>query len=140
MRRATLLLMAMTLAGCAAGSASPSFERVQFYFPRHADPLGAGDAARLEGTTAFADGCLWIETEAGDRFLPLWPSDTTAGEINDLPAVLGPDSELLVETGSLTVLGGSQTDLATAAELVGAIPAACASDAFWAVSTVESRP
>jgi hypothetical protein len=37
-------------------------------------------------------------------------------------------------------LGGSEADLATATQLVGAIPGACASDGFWVVSTVESRP
>lgn len=130
----------MLVACGTAGSPVPSFERVQFFFPQHDQPLGSGDMARLEGTVVFEDGCVWVRTAAGERFLALWPADTQTGEINDLPAIQGPDLALLIETGSPTALGGSATDLRTATELVGEIPDACAGDAFWVVSTVENRP
>jgi hypothetical protein len=137
----TTALLAVTLVACGvAGSPVPSVERVQFFLPQHDQPLGSGDSARLEGTVAFEDGCVWVRTGDATRYLVLWPADAEAGEINDLPAVLGPDGGLLVETGSPTALGGSETDLTTATELVGEIPDACASDAFWVVSTVEMRP
>jgi hypothetical protein len=131
---------ASTLAGCAVGAPSPSFERVEFFFPRHDQPLGSGDMARLEGDVVFEDGCLWVRTADGARVLALWPADSEAGEINDMPAVIGPDGGLLVETGSPTALGGSSTSRTVATELVGPIPEACSGDAFWAVSTVEMRP
>ena len=134
-------LLALVLAACGiAGSPVPSFDRVQFFFPQHDQPLGSGDMARLEGTVVFEDGCVWVRRADGERVLPLWPSDTQTGEINDLPAIQGPNLELLIETGSPTALGGSETDLATATELVGEIPDACAGDAFWVVSTVEMPP
>lgn len=99
-----------------------------------------GDAALLEGELQFADGCVWVEASDGSRFLILWPSNTGPGVINSLPAVVGPGRELLAETGEVTQLGGSETDLATAERLVGEIPAACSGDSFWVVSTVENRP
>ena len=82
----------------------------------------------------FADG--WIQPPTGDRLLVLWPSNTTLGKINDLPTPLGPDHELLVETGSVAHLGGSSTNLETVQDLVGTIPRACAGEAFWVASTV----
>jgi hypothetical protein len=137
----TTALLAVALAACGvAGSPVPSFERVQFFFPQHDQPLGSGDMARLEGTVVFEDGCVWVRTGDDTRYLVLWPADTEAGEINDMPAVLGPDGGLLVETGSPTALGGGSTSLAAATEIAGPIPEACADDAFWAVSTVEIRP
>lgn len=133
-----VIAVAVFLAGCVAGP-SPTPAAAAF-FPRHASPLGTGDLALLEGPLVFADGCIWIQPSAGQRFLILWPSNTTLGKINDLPAVLGPDHELLAETGSVARLGGSSTSLATVQQLVGRIPKACAGEAFWVASTVENRP
>jgi hypothetical protein len=63
------------------------------------------------------------------------------GKINDLPVVLGPDQELLVETGSVVRLGGRGVDIETAQELAGRkFPRACADSDFWVASTVENLP
>ena len=110
------------------------------YFPRHDSVLGTGHLALLEGPLVFGDGCLWIKPSGGERHLILWPSNTTLGKINDLPVVLGPDHELLAETGSVARLGGRFTDLDQAQELVGPIPMACSGEAFWIAGTVENRP
>ena len=115
-----------------------------FFFPRHASPLGIGDAALLEGVAVYGDGCLWIEAADGSRHLPLWPADTQLGMINREPAILGPDGELLVESGDATVdiarLGGSETSAAVARDLVGEIPERCLADGIWVVSDVLNRP
>ena len=60
MRWRWVLLATLTLVGCGADTA-PS--EATFFFPRHNSPLGAGDAALLEGMAVYGDGCLWIETE-----------------------------------------------------------------------------
>jgi hypothetical protein len=136
-RRVLALAAALILAGC---SAQPTGAPTTFFFPRHGDPLGAGDAALLEGEVVFADACLWVRSGNGTLFLPLWPADVVLGKINDRPAVLSADQELLIETGEDTLLGGSQTDRATAEQLVGPIPDRCAGGSFWSVNTVDNRP
>jgi hypothetical protein len=130
--------VAVFLAGCAA-EASPTPAESAF-FPRHASPLGTGDQALIEGQVVFADGCVWVQPSATERFLVLWPSNTTLGKINNLPAVLGSGSELLVETGSVTRLAGGSTDLETARNLVGNIPEQCSTNGFWVASDVDNRP
>ena len=141
MRWLWVLLATLTLVGCGADTA-PS--EATFFFPRHGSPLGGGDEALLEGVAVYGDGCLWIETEDGTRYLPLWPADTQLGMINRQPAILGPDRELLVESGDAFVdvarLGGSEATAEMVAELVGAIPERCAADRFWAVGDVLNRP
>jgi hypothetical protein len=54
MRRATLPLITIALAGCVlvgctGGAATATGDTVAFFFPRHSGPLGSGDMARLEG-------------------------------------------------------------------------------------------
>lgn len=129
-------VVAVMIVGCTSEVPEPA----DFFFPQHGSPLGTGDLALLEGTLVAADGCLWIEAGDGSRHLVIWPSDTGRGMINGQPAVLGPGNELLAETGSHTMLGGSGTDAGTALRLAGEIPAACAGESFWVASTVESRP
>lgn len=136
-----LTLSVVVLGGCASSAPVPSSDGDGLFFPRHGSPLSVGDAALLEGELAFADGCLVVHAADGTRFLPLWPSDTEPGVINAQPVVLGPGSELLAETGiNIRVGGGRVADRAAAEELVGAIPEQCAADAFWGVSTVDTRP
>lgn len=135
-RASWVIAAAVFVAGCAAEASLTPTGSV--FFPRHAGLLGNGYEARLAGPLVFADGCVWIQPPDGDRFLILWPSNTILGKINDLPAVLGPDHELLVETGSVAVLGGRSTDLETAVQLVGPIPKRCAGEAFWEAGAVES--
>ena len=131
----------MLLAGCANQEPTPSAGGNDLFFPRHGSPLGAGDAALLEGDLLFVDGCLLIEAGEGTRALVLWPVDTEPGVINGQPVILGPRRELLAEAGSSIRLGGSAVvGRRLAEELVGAIPERCVSGDFWGVSTVESRP
>jgi hypothetical protein len=136
-RAITAIAALLALAGCAAEAPTPS--EPQIFFPRHASPAGTGDAALLEGRVGFADGCLFVEVADGSRYLVLWPSDTTLGRINSLPAVMGPP-DYPVEIGENLRLGGSEADRATAEELVGPIPERCALDGYWAVSTVDHSP
>jgi hypothetical protein len=129
------IAFAAVLAGCASDpTPTPALSA---YFPRHASPLGTGHLALLEGPVVFKAGCIWVQSDPGDDFLILWPSNTTLGMINKLPAVLGPDRELLAETGDVVRLGGNTVDNETAQELVGKMPKACAGEAFWVVSTVN---
>jgi hypothetical protein len=129
-----LVAVAVLVAGCAADPVEAAF------FPQHSTPLGAGYDASLEGRLVLANGCLWIEV-SGKHVLIVWPSNTTFGKINDLPVVLGPDQELLVEEGSVVRLGGRSVDIETAQELAGRkFPRACADSDFWVASTVENLP
>ena len=137
-RASWVFAVAVFLAACAA-EASPT-PAASVFFPRHASPLGAGDQALIEGQVVFANGCVWVQPSGRERLLVVWPSNTTLGKINDLPAVLGPDSELLVETGSVTRLAGRSTDLETARNLAGNIPEQCSTNGFWVASNVEDRP
>jgi hypothetical protein len=136
---ASVLLLA---AGCATEAPEPTPPDV--FFPRHGSPLGAGDAALLEGLPEYADGCLWVVAPNGARYLPIWPADTELGMLNSQPAVFGPERMLIYEVGDAfadTVgLGGSETSAETARELVGEIPERCAADGFWVVSDVLNRP
>jgi hypothetical protein len=139
LRSAILLVL---LAACTSAPPTPTAGGV--FFPRHGSPLGAGDAALLEGVARFEDGCLWIRTASGERVLLLWPRDTTLGRLNSQPAVFGPGNALLYEVGDIADdvygIGGSTTTLATARELVGEIPEPCARDSFWAVSSIVDGP
>ena len=132
----------VVLAGCATEPPTPSGSAV--FFPRHDSPLGTGEAALLEGRARFADGCLWVVTDAGDRFLLLWPADTELGLLNSQPAVFGPDRALLYEVGDIADdiygIGGSETTPEIARQLVGEIPEPCARDSFWVVSEVVDGP
>jgi hypothetical protein len=129
-----LMAVAVLVAGCAADPVEAAF------FPQHSTPLGAGYEASVEGRLVLANGCLWIEV-SGEHVLIVWPSNTTLGKINDLPVVLGPDQELLVEEGSVVRLGGRSVDIETAQQLAGRkLPRACADGGFWVASTVENRP
>jgi hypothetical protein len=138
MRWSVMLAAVLVLNAC-SGEIPTATEPASF-FPRHGSPLGAGDAALLEGRITYVDGCLWVVAADGTRYLALWPADTTAGMINSLPAILGPDTELLIETGFVAQLAGSETDRPTAEGLVGPIPDRCAGDAFWVVGDVVNRP
>jgi hypothetical protein len=93
--------------------------------------------AALEGVLAFRDGCLWIEANSGERFLPIWPANTSPGVINNLPVVIAEDAQLVLETGEVRNFAGSQVDAARADELAGPIPEPCASESFWAVTHVD---
>jgi hypothetical protein len=127
-------VVAVLVAGCAADPVETAF------FPQHPTPLGAGYEAALEGRLVLQNSCLWISV-SGLHVLVVWPSNTSFGKINDLPAVLGPDQELLVEVGSLVRLGGRSVDLETAQELAGRqFPRGCADSDFWVASSVESTP
>lgn len=137
---AILLAVVGSLAGCASEVVAPTVPSASLYFPMHGTALGTGDAAALEGELVVEDDCLWIETGTGERVLPLWPSDVRLGMVESRPAILGPDLEVLLETGSRSSLGGSETDLERARELTGPIPEECASGSFWVVSTVVERP
>jgi hypothetical protein len=133
-----VIALALLLAGCAAET-SPT-PAASVFFPRHAGLLGDGRLALLEGRLVFADGCIWVQGSAGNRDLILWPSNTTLGRINNLPAVLGPDHVLLAETGNVVRLGGNSIDLQTAQQAVGHIPEACAGEGFWLAGMVENGP
>ncbi len=130
------------LAGCATEPPEPTAPGV--FFPRHGSPLGVGDAALLEGVARFEDGCLWVETAAGERVLPLWPADTHLGRLNSQPAVFGPGNTLLFEVGDIADdvygIGGSMTTPEIARDLVGEIPEPCAAGSFWVVSEVVDGP
>ena len=141
LRRWLIPVTVMVLAGCANQEPTPSPDGDGLFFPRHGSPLGVGDGALLEGELAFAAGCLVVHAVDGTRFLPLWPADTEPGVINAQPVVFGPGTRLLAETGiTIRVGGGQVADRAAAEELVGPIPERCAADAFWGVSTVDTRP
>ena len=141
-RAGWLVSVALALVGCAVELPAP--EPVEFFFPQHGSPLGTGDAALLEGEAVFDDGCLWIQTSDGARFLPLWPADVQLGMINSQPAVMAPNGALLVESGDairdVSQLGGSEASAEVARELVGDIPERCATDGFWVVGDVLGRP
>jgi hypothetical protein len=143
-RALAILLLLGPLAACAAPAGSQAASPAPVFFPRHSSPLGQGDAALLEGVARFADGCLWIETPAGERVLLLWPADTRLGLLNSQPAVFGPGDALLYEVGDVAddvyEIGGSSTALDDARQLVGEIPESCARDAFWVVSDVVEGP
>lgn len=134
--RFVALALVALLAAC--GSDTGPVDSV--FIPRHDSLLGVGDAAALQGRLVVDDDCLWVETLTGERYLALWPADTTRGMINLEPAILGPGGELLVESGSLAMLGGSETTREVAERLVGGIPQACASESFWVVGMVNKRP
>jgi hypothetical protein len=130
------LALAALLGACA--TAPPASESPEgLFFPRHDAPYGEGDLAGLEGVVAFRDGCLWIDANSGERFLPIWPANTSPGVINSLPVVLVEDAQLLLETGEVRNFAGSQVDAARAEELAGPIPEPCASESFWAVTQVD---
>jgi hypothetical protein len=135
-----LAAVAVLVAGC-------GWQPSSAFFPQHSTPLGAGYEASVEGRLVLANGCLWIEVSRGEpsagamHVLIVWPSNTTLGKINDLPVVLGPDQELLVEEGTMVRLGGRSVDIETAQELAGRkFPGRCADGGFWVASTVENRP
>ncbi len=140
MHRWWVFCVPLVLAACGGGPA-PDDEP---YVPRHAAPFGIGDAALLQGTAVYEDGCLFIVAGDGTRYLPLWPVDALLGMINSEPAILGPDGELLVESGDAFVdiveLGGSEATAERAAEILGDIPERCANDRFWVVGDVLNRP
>jgi hypothetical protein len=107
--------------------------------------LGGGDTALVEGIAVMAEGCLLHQAADGTRYLPLWPQDTRLGKINDLPAILGPNRDLLVEVGDIdpndrVELAGSEVPRERATELVGAVPERCAVGRYWVVSDVLTRP
>jgi hypothetical protein len=129
----------------ACSATAPTSSQAAFYFPRHAEPLGNGDHAVIEGVARLDDGCLSIVAADGAAYLPLWPADTELGMINSLPAIMSADGELLVEVGDIDPndrvgLAGFETSQATAEELVGEIPERCQGDRFWVVENVLTRP
>ena len=134
-RHCLVLAAALVLAGCAT---EPTPTPATFFFPQHANPLGTGHLARLDGVMLYEDQCLWVQPAPGERVLVLWPSDVILGNINNHPAILDPDRVLLVEAGSGATLGGSSVNLETAIQLVGPIPDRCAGDSFWEASTADS--
>ena len=153
------LLVACVLVGCGADQPSASASTREAsgpplittdlpdpveaaFFPQHSTAVGADYEGVIEGRLVLANGCLWIEAfPTGEHGLIVWPSNMILGKINDLPVVLGPDHELLVEEGSVVRLGGRSVDIETAQELAGReFPGACADGAFWVATTVENRP
>ena len=136
-----LVLATLVLAGCAA-DVSPTDESL--FFARHGSPFGAPSSALLEGVAVYDDGCLWIQAADGTRYLPLWPANAQLGMINQEPAILGPDGELLVESGDAFIdvmkFGGSEASVEKAEELVGGIPQRCTVGRFWVVADVVGRP
>jgi hypothetical protein len=146
-RRANLALSVL-LASCAVPSempsASPGASAVPFYFPQHADPLGAGDAALIEGIPRVNGGCLVLDASDGSVVLPIWPANVHLGTINLQPAVFSQEQELLLETGDAFVdvarLGGSEATADQVAELVDEVPERCGVDRYWVVSDVLNRP
>jgi hypothetical protein len=133
----------LALAACGAAAPAPTTD--SFFFPRHAGALGAAGAARVEGVAVMGDGCLLLQAEDGQRYLPLWPQDTRLGMINSLPAILAADSELLVEVGDIdpndrVELSGNEVAEESATELVGTVPERCAADRYWIVGDVLTRP
>lgn len=142
----TALAGAITLLPLAAcGAAPPAPTADTFFFPRHAGALGAAGAARVEGAAVMGDGCLLLQTEDGQRYLPLWPQNTQLGMINSLPAILAADRQLLIEVGDIdpndrVELTGSEVPEERATELVGTVPERCAVGRYWVVGDVLTRP
>lgn len=129
----------LILAACSAAPQAID-EATALYYPRHEAPYGQGEMAGVEGSLAFRDGCIWLDTAAGPTFLPIWPSDTKPGVINSLPVVLMEDDGLVVETGETRNFAGSQTDPVRVEELVGPIPEQCGRNSFWVVTSVDRLP
>ena len=135
------LALAAAMSACAVVAPTQAPDDGRFYFPRHGDPLGTGDSALVEGVASAGDGCIQLALDDGSEMLVVWPADVELGRINDLPVVLAPAQQLPpLEMGTRIALGGSSTDLATAASLVGPIPERCATESVWIVSDILGRP
>lgn len=127
MRAALTTLLLVTLVACGAGAEAP--KDAATYEP-HGE---GGNAALLEGTLTHEDDCFYVDTPEGERFLPVFPSDSVETHGSTLTyAGTG------FEPGQGIALGGGETprtaDIAEAAD----IPSGCAEDvALWVVSQTD---
>lgn len=135
------MVLAAVISGCAAVAPTQAPDDGGFFFPRHGDAFGAGDAALVEGVATSDDGCIQMLLDDGSRMLVVWPADVELGRINAQPVVLAPEQQLPpLEMGTRIALGGSSTDLETARSLVGPIPDRCATESVWITSAILGRP
>jgi hypothetical protein len=69
---------------------------------------GDGLGALLEGRLVVSDGCLWVETPDGARYMPIWPRGTSVHGVPDGPdiVVVYKAQELIV--GPDVALGGGK--------------------------------
>ena len=124
MRVAVTTLLLVMLVACGGASEAP--EGVATYEP-HGE---GGNAALLEGMLTHEEDCFYVDTTEGERFLPVFPSDSVETSGRTLTyAGTG------FEAGAGIALGGGETprtaDIAEAAE----IPSGCARDvALWVVN------
>jgi hypothetical protein len=124
MRAALTTLLLVTLAACGSGAEAP--EDAATYEP-HGE---GGNAALLEGTLTHEGDCFYVDTTEGERFLPIFPSDSVETSGSTLTY-----ADTAFEPGEGIALGGGETprtaDIAEAAN----VPSGCDQDvALWVVS------
>ena len=139
MRTGAVLLLAIWLTGCAGGPETTPEAATSLVAPLHdltaVDGVPAGD---LRGTLTIDNGCLVIETAAGDIDLALWPPDARFEAIDGAVTVTGAGA--LARVGDpIHVSGGEYgpQQRSFVEELIGEpVDPACGVDGFWLVSEV----
>lgn len=124
MRVSLTALLLVMLVACGGGAEAQ--DSVAAYEP-HGE---GGNTALLEGTLTREDDCFYVDTREGDRFLPVFPTDSVETSGSTL-AYAGTD----YEPGQRIALGGGESS--RTADVAGAanIPSGCAQDvALWVVS------
>lgn len=121
--RVLLPALLMSLASC-GGSQAP--QHVATYEPQGV----GGNTALLEGTLTREDDCFYVDSREGDRFLPVFPTDSVAtfgGTLTYAGTDYEPGQRIALSGG-----GSPRTaDIARAAH----IPPECVRDvALWVVS------
>jgi hypothetical protein len=92
--------------------------------------IGSGPAQVMGGTVQISEGCIYLDTVAGDRWLLLWPPRTRLESVGD-------DMHIVLDTGSIgdgdgISLAGGETSRAEA--MAGPRVEECPTDRAWYVT------
>ena len=127
-RRCALALAAFLLAAC--GSGNPQVVD-GLTLLRYGD-VGSGPAQVMAGAVRFTDGCIYLDTVVGDRWLLLWPPRSRLDAVRDELRVAIDDHS--IGNGDVVSLAGGETVRAEA--MAGPRVKDCQADRTWYVTGV----
>ena len=129
MRRFTILVAAIVIAGCAQ---PPNVSGIAF--PRYASQSSV-PAALNEGTLQEQDGCLILEGDA--TWVLLWPNSYGVTRDGEQLAIVDGTRPLATVGSQVVVSGDELSETADALELVDALPTECREAPCWQVTSIE---
>jgi hypothetical protein len=128
-----LLLVGGTVGCGGSNQATPP----DVFLPTGLRSGSGGLAALAEGTLILDNGCVWLEQDGGNRYLPIWPKETAVLEVNGALVISVRDERYSIGT-RLLLGGGESPSRALIEEAIGQrIPDQCFNGMMWSVSSVD---